>query len=156
MSFSTNIPSKSTLNIQIDYEPMFLSFELFPADPNRGFDVLPSYASFTINCPTATKHIEFEPITIYSNSLLLMPPVPDMSMPFNVISLCGTCLAILVGTTINLLVKKSSESVNDALKGVKTKSPLHALKDKLLLKMSEFKGNSTSKTKKVKTHKNVF
>ena len=132
---------------------MFLPFETFPADPNRGFDVLPSLASFTLACPSSSSLLQGldETHILYSNSLLIMPPVPDMSMPFNVISLCGTCFAILIGTTINLIIKKSSQNINDALKGIKTKSPMQRLKEKIQSKILFLKkGNFAMKGKKNK------
>lgn len=164
-ALNLDLPPKSSLNIQIDYEPMFLPFQLFPADPNRGFDIPPSFVFFTLhNCPSVSSISSVSspnsscnnPVfALYSNSLLVMPPVPDMSMPFNVISLCGTCLAILVGTTINLIIKKSSQSVSDALQGVKSKSPIQKLKEKVKLKAAMLKeklGSSKKNILKLKQH----
>jgi hypothetical protein len=131
----------------MDYEPRFLPFELFPADPNRGFDVPPSYATFTPSCPSSLSTIHLEPVELFSNALLIMPPVPDMSMPFNVISLCGTCFAILIGTAINLIIKKSSQSVHDSLKGVKTKTRMDKLKDRLKPKIAKLKPKMTKARK---------
>jgi len=137
LSITTTLPPKSSLYLQMDYNPRFLPFEQFPADPNRGFDVSPSYVTFTTPCLSSSTSLSFcmsntqQPFTLYSNALLIMPPVPDMSMPFNVISLCGTFFAIVIGTSINLIIRKSSEKISDKLKGVKRKRPLDKIKDKL-------------------------
>merc|ERR1740136_533212 len=104
----------------MDYQPRFHSFETFPADPNRGIDIPPSYASFLLLPPSPpSPHHDGAPsearytqsshlpptIRVYSNALLLMPPVPDLSMPFNTIGLTGTFYAFLMGASLNLLLK---------------------------------------------------
>jgi phosphatidylinositol glycan class T len=118
-----NIPPQSSLFTHIDFEPTYLPFEQFPADPNRGFDIPPSIASFSMPSSDTT--------LLYTNALLVMPPVPDMSMPFNVISLSSTCFAIIIATSINLIIKKSSQSISDKLNGVKRKSPMDKVKEKI-------------------------
>jgi hypothetical protein len=107
LGFEYELPALSTFQVSIDYEPAFLPFQRFPGDPNRGFEMTPVHATFTsssnICVPTTT--------TLYSNSILLMAPVPDMSMPFNVLSLTCTLYAFVIGSIINQLVRKASESV---------------------------------------------
>jgi Gpi16 subunit, GPI transamidase component len=76
-----NVPSSAqsqTLTLSLDYRPAFLSFENFPGDANRGVEIPPASATFLETCP---QQILPTPIQLYSNSLLLIPPVPDMSMP---------------------------------------------------------------------------
>jgi len=155
LSFSTTLLPNSSIYVEMDYEPLFLPFELFPADPNRGIDVKPSYATFTVTCPSQQQFVQQQAQTfsfeLYSNALLIMPPVPDMSMPFNVISLCGTCFAILIGASINLVVKKSCQTVSDTLKGVEKKTPIQKMKEKLKLKVKKLKQKVAGK--KVKREK---
>lgn len=134
----------------MDYEPYYLPFEHFPADPNRGFDIPASYATFSTLGPSTHS------VQLYSNALLIMSPVPDMSMPFNVISLSCTCFALLIGSVINLMIKKSSQSVSDDLKGVKRQTPMQKLKDRLrskidLLKQKVAKRRVTTSESKLKT-----
>merc|ERR1711957_325829 len=69
--------------------------------------------------------------TLYSPSLLLIPPVPDMSMPFNVISLSCTLWAFVLGSLLNILVRRGTESVKRELTGEKEKRPLDKVKEKL-------------------------
>lgn len=124
----------------MNYEPKYLPFEHFPADPNRGFDVPASYASFSPMFGPSPMNVQ-----LYSNALLVMPPVPDMSMPFNVIALCSTCFALLIGTAMNLIIKKSSQSVSDKLKGIKRKTPIQKLKDRLAAKITSIRQKITTK-----------
>lgn len=101
---------ESSLKVSVEYDPVLLPFEHFPGDPNRGIELFPSMAVFSSSCLPDHK------LRLCSNSLLLMPPVPDMSMPFNVISLTCTLYAFLFGSLLNLLVRKSSERVQNTYK----------------------------------------
>jgi len=146
LTLTTTLPRNghSSLYITMDYQPRFHSFETFPADPNRGIDIPPSYASFLLLPPSPpSPHHDGAPsearytqsshlpptIRVYSNALLLMPPVPDLSMPFNTIGLTGTFYAFLMGASLNLLLKKATTRMADKYKGVeKKKTPIEKLK----------------------------
>jgi hypothetical protein len=118
----------SSVWMMVDYDEAYLPFQKFPADANRGVDVFPSRATFT---PIAASSSHPSSTTLYSTSLLILPPVPDMSMPFNVISLSCTLWAFVLGSMINILVKRSTESVKRELTGEKEKRPIEKLKDKI-------------------------
>ena len=139
LSLSKQMPRDSSLYVQLDYKPKFLNFEQFPADPNRGFDVPPSIATFS--CPAIPGYQRSSTTSTgtttlaYSNALLIMPPVPDLSMPFNVISIASTFFALIIGTTINITIKKCREQVTDQLQGKVKPTP----KDKLKAKLARFK-----------------
>ena len=124
------LPPDSSLWISLEYKPRFLSFEHFPSDPNRGVDVLPSSGLFFLPNTGVSNGIR-----LYSSSVIIMPPVPDMSMPFNVISLACTLYAFIVGSIGNFLVRKSSQSISDAYKGRKPRNKLIKLKEKLRRKL---------------------
>ncbi|GFH49833.1 hypothetical protein CTEN210_06309 [Chaetoceros tenuissimus] len=155
LSFTTLMERKSIINIEMDYR--FLSFEEFPADPNRGIDVLPSIASLSCMNADSTDSFNVNPIlTVYSNSLLIMPPVPDLSMPFNVMSITCTFFALIIGSTINITIRKSREKMRDKFNGIETptlkqklKAKMVNLKEKLLKrkKVSPPPSSSTNKDK---------
>jgi len=131
----------SSLWMTVDFDEAYLPFQKFPADANRGVDAFPARATFTPVLPpsslssssssTTAPTEALSSITLYSPSLLLLPPVPDMSMPFNVISLSCTLWAFALGSTINILVRRGTESVKRDLTGEKEKRPLDKLKEKL-------------------------
>jgi len=121
----------SSLWMLVDFDEAYLPFQKFPADANRGIDAFPSRAKFSFE--TAV------PITLYSSSLLLLPPVPDMSMPFNVISLSCTLWAFVLGSLMNILVKRATESVKSEFTGEKEKRPIDKLKEKLKEKVDRLK-----------------
>lgn len=106
-AFSHPINAKSlpsTFSVSFEYAPSFLTIDDFPGDPNRG-RVLPP-ASVTVRCEGHSTDT-----IVYSNGLLLLPPVPDLSMPFNVISLTSSLYAYIIGAIITILVRKGSEKI---------------------------------------------
>jgi hypothetical protein len=128
-SFSSMIPT-SLIVVSLDYEPIFLSIDEFPGDPNRGRELPPAVATFQCHHHHTTTTVT----TLFSNSVLLLPPVPDMSMPFNVLSLSCSLYAYLIGTIVTLLVKRSSERIKYQLHPQqKPESKLKQLKSKILL-----------------------
>jgi hypothetical protein len=122
----TKMQQDSSLYIQLDYDPKYLGFESFSSDPNRGFDLIPSIATFSCNSNGMSLSTSY-----FSNSLIIMPPVPDLSMPYNVISLFSTFCALIIGTIINITIKKSREKVRDQLNGKVSKSKKEAIKEKM-------------------------
>ena len=128
------LPPDSSLWISLEYKPRFLSFEHFPSDPNRGIDVLPSTGVFFL--PNTDVG---DGTRLYSSSVIIMPPVPDMSMPFNVISLACTLYAFIIGSLVNFLVRKGSQSITDAYKGRKPRNKLSKLKQKLRKKLQSLR-----------------
>eukprot|EP00934_Nitzschia_sp_Nitz4_P001040 Nitzschia sp. Nitz4//scaffold99_size76975//48689//50308//NITZ4_005579-RA/size76975-processed-gene-0.49-mRNA-1//-1//CDS//3329560859//1040//frame0 len=120
------IPASAVL--ALDYQPAYLSLDDFPGDPNRGREIPPMVA--TLHCPS-TSDFTF-PSMFVSNSVLILPPVPDMSMPFNVLSLTCSLYAYLVGTLVTLLIKRASERVRYTLEPhKKPKSKLAQIKERI-------------------------
>jgi Gpi16 subunit, GPI transamidase component len=111
MKHDIPVPPLTTLTVSLDFVPILLNFQSFPADPNRGMELTPTIVHvFPLDC-----HVDVSPIPLYSNSLLLLPPVPDMSMPFNVISLTCTMYVFCIGSIVNLLVKRASDKIRYAM-----------------------------------------
>ena len=135
----------SSLWMMVDFDEAYLPFQKFPADANRGVDIFPSRATFT---PTvsAESNSSSPSITLYSPSLLILPPVPDMSMPFNVISLSCTLWAFVLGSLLNILVRRGTESVKRELTGEKEKRPIDKIKERVKDKVGRLK----EKLKKIK------
>ena len=71
-----------------------------------------------------------KPSALFS-SVIVMPPVPDLSMPFNVVSLTCTLYAFIIGSLINLLVRKSSKKIADKYYNIQEESKLMKIKAKL-------------------------
>ena len=133
LQFQYTLPQQSALEVWFEYEPKFMNIDQFPGDANRGFELPPVRAQFRLDLDGQTNPICEQllldailphsdiygkgdaSVTLFSNSLLLLAPLPDMSMPFNVISLTCTLYAFVAGSLINLLVKKANRQIKQAL-----------------------------------------
>lgn len=88
------IPKNSTVVLTYDFEKAILRYTEYPPDANRGFDIAP--AVITIGGM----------VSIRTTSLLLPLPTPDFSMPYNVIILTSTVMALSFGFIFNLMVRR--------------------------------------------------
>jgi len=116
-SLNMNLQSHTSLYISIQYYPKFLALDHFPADPNRGFDISPSFCIIH-NISQSFMDSWDSSYRIYSNSLLLMPPVPDMSMPYNVITITNSFIVLILGIVTNILTRKATTQIKNALKAI--------------------------------------
>ncbi|KAL9610182.1 MAG: hypothetical protein Q9167_005110 [Letrouitia subvulpina] len=99
------VPPASTLRITYDFDKAILRYTEYPPDANRGFDVAP--AVVRILSPTAEEGAkDSEAIYLRTTSLLLSLPTPDFSMPYNVIILTSTVMALAFGMIFNLMVRR--------------------------------------------------
>ena len=129
----------SSLWMLVDFDEAYLPFQKFPADANRGVDLPPCVATFTPMLPSPSSKTAPPSITLFTTSLLLLPPVPDMSMPFNVISLSCTLWAFVLGSLLNILVRRGTESVKRELTGEKEKRMIDKLREKIKDKVEKLR-----------------
>ena len=87
------IPANSTVVLTYDFEKAILRYTEYPPDANRGFDIAPAV-------------ITIGNVSIRTTTLLLPLPTPDFSMPYNVIILTSTVMALSFGFIFNLLVRR--------------------------------------------------
>merc|ERR1711924_29344 len=87
----------------------------FPPDMSRGLD-LPAVA-ITYQATTAGS----KPQKLYTDSLLLVMPIPDNSMPYNVITYVSTLVVLFCGSLVNVIALRPP-------KGEKPKTPIQRLK----------------------------
>lgn len=64
---------------------------------------IPTHRNCSEDIPKATCHHFF--IRVYTETLLVSLPTPDFSMPYNVITLTCTVIALFFGSTFNLLTR---------------------------------------------------
>lgn len=88
-----SVPKNSTVVLTYDFEKAILRYTEYPPDANRGFDIAPAV-------------ITIGDVSIRTTSLLLPLPTPDFSMPYNVIILTSTVMALSFGFIFNLLVRR--------------------------------------------------
>ena len=94
------VPPASTLMLTYSFEKALLRYTEYPPDANRGFDV-----------PSAVIRIRSwegrnDPTYLRTTNLLLPLPTPDFSMPYNVIILTSTVMALGFGNIFNLLIRR--------------------------------------------------
>ncbi|KAK0931438.1 Subunit of the glycosylphosphatidylinositol transamidase complex-like protein [Friedmanniomyces endolithicus] len=105
------IPAQSTVELTYDFDKAILRYTEYPPDANRGFDVAPAIIRVlpsthnTHNTSTAGNEIGQDSY-FRTTSLLLPLPTPDFSMPYNVIILTSTVIALGFGSIFNLLVRR--------------------------------------------------
>lgn len=121
------VPAASTVTLTYDFEKAILRYTEYPPDANRGFDVAPA----TIRVLPSIEGQES--LYLRTTSLLLPLPTPDFSMPYNVIILTSTVIAMAFGSVFNLLVRRfvASDEV--------PKANVLAIKDKIKARIAVLK-----------------
>ncbi|KAI9370060.1 GPI transamidase component PIG-T [Aspergillus egyptiacus] len=99
LELALSVPPASTLTLTYDFEKAILRYTEYPPDANRGFNVAPA----VIKVATS---LSGSPVYLRTTSLLLPLPTPDFSMPYNVIILTSTVIALAFGSIFNLLVRR--------------------------------------------------
>ncbi|KAJ6069796.1 hypothetical protein N7499_011683 [Penicillium canescens] len=99
LELALSVPAASTVTLTYDFEKAILRYTEYPPDANRGFNVAPAVIRILDKAHNA-------PVYIRSTSLLLQLPTPDFSMPYNVIILTSTVIALAFGTVFNILVRR--------------------------------------------------
>ncbi|KAM7196936.1 GPI transamidase [Rhypophila sp. PSN 637] len=115
------VPPASTVFLTYDFEKSILRYTEYPPDANRGFDV--AAAVITILNPNNTDG-KFAAYNLRTTSLLLNLPTPDFSMPYNVIILTSTAIALAFGGMFNILVRRfvaADEGPQFNIAGLKSK-----------------------------------
>ena len=120
------LPAKSETRVSIEFEKSLLKWLEYPPDANRGFDVgsavisavLPSRRNFTglgrrhstfaeaLEADGDGAEEEFDAFyQLHTERLLVNLPTPDFSMPYNVICLACTVVALAFGPLHNITTK---------------------------------------------------
>ncbi|KAF0730599.1 hypothetical protein Ae201684P_021714 [Aphanomyces euteiches] len=99
LSFQVDIAPQSQVLMAYSFDKAFLPMGLHPPDANRGFDV--PAASWTA-----------QGTTLFTEPLLVPLPTPDFSMPYNVIVLTSTVVAMSFGIIINALLRHERKTNN--------------------------------------------
>ncbi|PYH93035.1 Gpi16 subunit, GPI transamidase component [Aspergillus ellipticus CBS 707.79] len=103
LELALSVPAASAVTLTYDFEKAILRYTEYPPDANRGFNVAPAVIKLgSHDAANGPNH----PIYIRTTSLLLQLPTPDFSMPYNVIILTSTVIALAFGSIFNLLVRR--------------------------------------------------
>jgi phosphatidylinositol glycan class T len=138
------IKEKSIVNLNLKFENAFLKWNEFPPDAQHGHSINPAvvlyklpsqikiddyyqqfrkYQNYSLIYDSLKDSIENErSIRVYTETLLVNLPAPDFSMPYNVICLTCTVIAIGFGSLHNFTTRKfvfmESNSLPDRIKKV--------------------------------------
>lgn len=104
LELALSVPAASTVTLIYDFDKAILRYMEYPPDANRGFNVAPAVVRL-LNSPKTNDVLE-SPIYIRTTGLLLPLPTPDFSMPYNVIILTSTVIALAFGSIFNILIRR--------------------------------------------------
>lgn len=158
LEVAIKIPAKTTLEMSIDFEYIFLKWQEYPPDAHHGHYIGPSiistllpnaqnYTSIPIDGSlysdsfNASRQSYF--LVIHTEALLLNLPTPDFSMPYNVICLACTVVALGFGPLHNMTTK----SLVLQRKDLKPKSLLSRLKEKIFKSKKKDSADKPEETK---------
>ena len=99
-----SVPANATVVLTYEFDKAILRYTEYPPDANRGFDIAPAVLRLLPSAPESGA--KADPTYIRTSSLLLPLPTPDFSMPYNVIILTSTVIALAFGSIFNLLVRR--------------------------------------------------
>jgi len=146
MEIAFTVPAKSAVKISYEFERAFLKWTAYPPDANHGFYVASSVLTAVllnggqVPSPSVTSSATLSslfhdnaksfPVRIYTDPLLVTMPTPDFSMPYNVICLVSTAVAIAFGTVHNQSTRRFLRVyVDDEAKGGLVSKVKSKLKD---------------------------
>ncbi|ETN76312.1 Gpi16 subunit, GPI transamidase component, partial [Necator americanus] len=117
LEWDLDIPRKSECRLQISFDKAFMRIREYPPDANHGMYVPAATLTLVRNSSLVEENgntTREGPITLYGNTLLIVLPVPDFSMPFNVICFVMTTVSLCFGP-IHSFSTKMLIPVNSAL-----------------------------------------
>lgn len=135
------IPALSTAELNYDFEKAILRYTEYPPDANRGFDVAPAVIRVLPSNSSGITNKAGDDEYLRTTSLLLPLPTPDFSMPYNVIILSSTVIALGFGSIFNMLVRKFVLLEEVPASPLKVK--VMAVKQKLAVLLGKKNGNAT-------------
>ncbi|KAI0287503.1 GPI transamidase component PIG-T [Multifurca ochricompacta] len=90
------VPPLETLHLSLRVRKVFLRYTEHPPDAQRGWDLPPA-----VFVPVDAPHRR-----IYTSALLVDLATPDFSMPYNVIIMSSTLIALIFGSLFNMLIRR--------------------------------------------------
>lgn len=134
-----SVPADSTVTLIYDIEKSILRYTEYPPDANRGFNVAPAVIRILNQKDQPSVYLR-------TTGLLLSLPTPDFSMPYNVIILTSTVMALGFGSIFNLLVRRFVLADEPALRAYSLRARLASR----LVTLRDRFGGKASKSKKEK------
>lgn len=105
-----DVPARSTVHVRIPFTKQFIQYDEHPPDAHRGFDLSPGILYLLPDAndtASSSQHAERRQ-RLATTKLLVDLATPDFSMPYNVIIMTSTLMALFFGSTVNVLVRRLS------------------------------------------------
>ena len=109
VEWSATLPAHSTLTVWIQFEKRLLHIDEQPSDASRGVDVPAAALRYRPAGASAAEVRE-----LYAEGGVMPIPLADRSMPYNVVMLTSTVVALFVGSMHNLLARPPALQVTAA------------------------------------------
>uniref|UniRef100_A0A915CLC4 GPI transamidase component PIG-T n=1 Tax=Ditylenchus dipsaci TaxID=166011 RepID=A0A915CLC4_9BILA len=120
LELSVEVPADAVCRLEVDYQTAFLKITEYPADANSGVYV-PGPVLTDLNGG----------VVVHGEPVLVLLPVPDFSMPFNVLCLVCTSIAIFYGNVLTTTTKLMKAEIKKERGGAK-KLKLQIIKEKMI------------------------
>ena len=120
LELAITVPAGQILELSYGFEKAILRYTEYPPDANRGRDVAPAVIRIlNANTTNPSEHV-VRTAYLRTTPLMLTLPTPDFSMPYNVIILTSTVIALAFGTIYNMLIRQfvgADEATSGGLRG---------------------------------------
>jgi phosphatidylinositol glycan class T len=131
----------SSLTLTYDFEKAILRYTEYPPDANRGFDVAPAIIRLlpSVAHPDTNNR---RGVYVRTTSLLLPLPTPDFSMPYNVIILTSTVMALGFGSIFNIVVRRfvAADELSSAPMGLLAAAVVQRAQGRIRGILAKFRG----------------
>ncbi|GAA5932095.1 GPI-anchor transamidase subunit GPI16 [Sporobolomyces koalae] len=104
LQVTLRLPPRSRSQHTLAYESSTLWYTEYPSDANRGFSV--PGAIVTLMEPRDTDKNQRSILRLQTPATLVSLPLPDFSMPYNVIILTSTTIALFFGSIVNGMLRR--------------------------------------------------
>ena len=118
LEWRVTLPPYGIALLSLQLRRPLLPVEVLPSDASRGLDLGAAAVRYRVHWPAASPAAAATaapgsipaaaeaPRLLFTESALLQLPLADQSMPFNVISLTSTLVALFAGSMFNLLTRR--------------------------------------------------
>lgn len=112
LSLELSLPPKTALRVHLPFNKAFIRYTEHPPDASRGFDLPPAIlylqdlAERNDSDSASAPFWKASKLRIYSSKLLLDLATPDFSMPYNVIIMTSTLMALFFGSVFNAITRR--------------------------------------------------
>lgn len=162
LELGLELPAASECTLSLDFEKSLLRWTEYPPDAHHGFFVPAAVLSFKTSdlrnatLPVGRSSLVSESlgdpfmrssvVEVFGEVLLVNLPTPDFSMPYNVICLVCTVVALAFGPIHNMTTRSLVLKDSDELKKVGLKFKVRSVVQKIVqkLKIGKFRRNSTA------------